>query len=31
MVVAKDNNKVDTFNGMKKAELKENIIIWNFI
>jgi hypothetical protein len=23
MVVAKDNNKVDTFNGMKKAELKE--------
>jgi hypothetical protein len=23
MVVAKDNNKVDTFNGMKKAQLKE--------
>ena len=23
MVAAKDNNKVDTFNGMKKAELKE--------
>lgn len=23
MVVVKDNNKVDTFNGMKKAELKE--------
>jgi hypothetical protein len=23
MVTAKDNNKVDTFNGMKKAELKE--------